>query len=586
MQYSHTSIAAEYEYGYENFSENAQKVLSMVKSVASAIGSGLSKLFNKLTFAVAKLSKQYNLLFNKYHNVILDNRHGIDQEKFGRLVVYTTSYETNRKRLEVTRDLFKLLENIEAIVTTDTDQLDLPQIKKAFEELIDLGVNITPDRVSFKFGNAYGKTKKKATLEDHGYDFTRLIAFLKELRTIDDYATKGYYSKIESNLAKLSAELLKENKQLQNIDPSPENKAKAMRTQIKIMRIWWCSHLTKMAYAIATNIAEDMLAICTAVVKLLPNEKVGSVFSNNGSEEFISYLTTEIDIAYENLFNTTINNIYSEINKEKLSKLHTQFNISRLKDEEYRSTKKFIKTWSKHNKELYNENIKTSLELRDNDYTLTKALQKLNVNRVDKNEFKLCIVPNTTSFTSMNARCALYNSVLNAVNSIDRIVTEDDNTEFGTTLSKLLQQLDNCGYVVDINDKYISEYNTYIDIRTAFDVQSNKSLKDLDYTPNDIFRFATTMNKLKSNIYKTGLFLQDRLKTQPDIDSKQSENTTISGLLFYNLPNTNNTAEVIKNRLFRVALLNSIFQSICNYSFEIDYNTTINLLNTTIQVQG
>ena len=586
MQYSHTSIAAEYEYGYEDFSENAKKVLSVVKSVASAIGSGLSKLFNKLSFAVAKLAKQYNLLFSKYHNVILDNRHDIDQEKFGRLVVYTTSYETNRKRLEVTKDLFKLLENIEVIVTTDTEQLDLPQIKKAFEELINLGVNITPDRVSFKFGNAYGKAKKKAPLEEHGYDFTRLIAFLKELRTIDDYATKSYYKKIENNLAKLSAELLKENKQLQNIDPTPENKAKAMRTQVKIMRIWWCSHLTKMAYAIATNIAEDMLAICSAVVKLLPNEKVGSVFSNNGSENYLTYHYTDVDVAYEDLFNSTIDNIYSEIQKERISRLHSQFAISKLRDDEYRSIKKFIKTWSKLNRDIFNDNIKDSIEFRHNDYTLSKLLQKLNINKVSKNDFKLSVVPNTTSFVSMNARVALYNSILNAVNSIDRIVTEDDDTEFGSTLSKLLTQLDNCGYIVDISDKYLSEYTSYVDIRTAFDVKNNATFKDLDYTPNDIFRFATSMNKLKSNIYKTGLFLQDRLKTQPDVDSKQSENTTITGLLYYNLPSTDNPTEVIRNRLFRVALLNSIFQSICNYSFEMDYNTTINLLNTTIKVQG
>ena len=583
MQYSRTSIADEYEYGFEDFSENAKKTLSAVKSVVSAIGSGLSKLFNKLSFTVAKLSKLYNLLFSKYTSVIVNNRHEIDLDKYSELQVKVASYKTNQERLVTVKQLFHLLENIETIVASEPTQLDHPEITKSFKLLMEIGFNINESRIAFKVGDEYSKESIKGTLEQHGYEFSNLISFIKDVRSIEKYASKSFYKEIDNNLTQLSSKILKENKQLKNIEITEETKSKYLQNQIQVMRIWWCSHCTKAAYIIATDIIEDALNICSAVIKLIPKEKVGSVFGSN--ESFINYYSNNIDISYEDLFNTTIDSIYKDINKDHISKLHSQFALSKLRDEEYRSIKKFIKAWSKQNKDIYNENIKVSLENRHNDYTLVKLLQKLNINRVNKNDFKLCIIPNTTTFVSMNARFALYNSVLNAVNSIDKIITEQDDTEFGSTLTKLLAQLDTCGFIINLENKYLSEHNTYIDIRAVFDVNSNKSLKDLDYTPHDVFRFAINANKLKTNIYKTGLFLQDRLKTQHDANSNQSENTTITGLLYYNLPNTDNPTSIIKNRLFRVSLLNSIFQAVCNYTFEVDYNSTINLLNTTIQAQ-
>lgn len=301
---------------------------------------------------------------------------------------------------------------------------------------------------------------------------------------------------------------------------------------------------------------------------------------------FISYYKQPIDKTQEEFFYKTLEDIKVEKSKVYPTRSQKEYADHKLKDEQYRSIRKFAKYWSKVNKKIFTNNCLPILESYTNNFTLDKLHYKLSPNRIDKHDFKSAVVKGLTTFNEMNARVVLYNSVLNTVNSIDRIIVEDieDNNLLGTTLSKLIKQVSSCGFTVNINDKSIVEYPSYIDVSKVFTCSNDtKTLEELDYIPNDVIRFATTMNKLKTNIINTSNFLQDRLKSQPSSESNSSDNTTIIGLLYYSLPSDD--ATVLKTRMFRIAVLNSIFQAVCHYSFNVDYNSTINLLTTAISAQ-
>ena len=301
---------------------------------------------------------------------------------------------------------------------------------------------------------------------------------------------------------------------------------------------------------------------------------------------FISYYKQPIDKTQEDQLYRTLEDIQKEKTKVYPTRSQQDYADHKLKDEQYRSIRKFAKYWSKVNKKIFTTNCLPILEKYSNDYTLDKLYNKLSNNKIDKQLFKQSIVKGLTSFTDMNARIVLYTSVLNAVNSIDKIVTEEieEDNLLGTTLTKLIKQVKDCGFIIDIDNKSITEYPSYINISNIYtSVNDNKTLEELDYIPNDVIRFATTMNKLKNSIISTSNFLQDRLKSQPSVESNSSDNTTIIGLLYYSLPNDD--VEIIKARMYRVSLLNSIFQAICHYSFNVDYTSTINLLSTTISTQ-
>ena len=582
LQYSNTDIAI--ICGCEDFRETTETIIDKIKQITSAIGEGLVTIFNKLSFIVAKLSKKYDLLFNRYYDILVDNRHSVNIDELNSVTLKVVDYNTLVHRLNAAKYIFSILENIDTVIMESSESIETPQLKRIFALLIELGVNINKEKPKYRYtdNDIYSQHVKKEKFKDHGYTLQNTISLLKDIKGFEKYTSKVYVKSLNIELSKLTSTLLQEATKIRSLDHrTKDNKKRYTEVQVKIMRAWWCASVAEVCYHVADDITNDLLTIVEAIIKFIPSDKLGSVFG--ASESFMTYYNTNVDNTYETTFSTTIEKIYNELQSPQVSKLHSHFVTSKLKDEEYRAIKKFIKSWSKHNKDIFNTYIKDSLEQRNNDFTISSKLKKLNTNKVLKQDFKNTIVNDTTTYVSMNARIVLYNSIINAVNSIDKVITEDDSY-LGNTLTKLLTQLDSCGYIIDIVDKNISDYPSYVDIKSAFNTQ-NKSLKDLDFTPNDVFRFATSMDKLKTNIYKTGLFLQDRLKTQHNQESNQSENTTITGLLYYNLPNTDNVSDIIKTRLFRVALLNSIFQTVCNYSFEVDYNSTINLLNTTISLQ-
>ena len=303
----------------------------------------------------------------------------------------------------------------------------------------------------------------------------------------------------------------------------------------------------------------------------------------DSNTSFMSYFHQDIDTTVETQLYKVVDSIKEELDKIPVTSIHRKYAEQKYKDEQYRSIRRFAKQWSKSNKKINTkcEDVLTNLSTN---FAIDNKLKHLHPSKVDKQDFKSSHIEGLTSFSSMNSRIVLYNSILTAVNSIDRIITEEiekDNL-LGTTLTNLLHQVRNCGYTVDLENKTISEYPSYINIESAF--SNNKAtLGELDYVPNDVCRFAMTMNKLKTNILNTSLFLQNRLKSQPSQESNSSDNTTIIGLLYYSLPN--DEFITMKARMMRIAVLTSLFTSICHYSFDIDFNSTIELLNTAIAAQ-
>lgn len=303
----------------------------------------------------------------------------------------------------------------------------------------------------------------------------------------------------------------------------------------------------------------------------------------DSNTSFMSYFHQDIDTTIETQLYKVVEFNKEELDKIPLTSIHRKYAEQKYKDEQYRLVRRFAKQWSKINKKISSK-LDDLLDNFANNFTLDTQLKKLHPSKIDKQDFKSFTINGLTSFSSMNSRIVLYNSILTAVNSIDRIITEDieDDNLLGNTLTKLLEQVTSCGFTINLEDKDISDYTSYIDITSAF-TSINKTLGELDYIPNDVCRFAMTMSKLKTNILNTSLFLQNRLKSQPSQESNSSDNTTIIGLLYYSLPN--DEFITMKARMMRIAVLTSLFNSICHYSFDIDFNSTIELLNTAISVQ-
>lgn len=300
---------------------------------------------------------------------------------------------------------------------------------------------------------------------------------------------------------------------------------------------------------------------------------------------FLSYYNQDIDNNSEEQFLKSMNDIDEQMNKLYVSESQKRYAVQKLKDEQYRSIRKFSRSWSKMQKDIYVNNTQEKFRNYLLDYRLDKQVKNLLPVKINDKKFKQSKVYDTTSYMSMNARIVLYNSVVNCVNAIDKIVVEPvyEDNPLGETLSKLIKQMQSCGYCINLDNKSISEFPSYVDIVPAFVIDNDKTLGELDYSPSDVFRFANAMIKLKSFIFNAGSVLQDKLKTKPE-EFHKSDNTTITGLLYYSLPETNIPFN-IKTRMLRLSVLNSIFQAICNYSFELDYNSIINLLDAVKNAQ-
>ena len=290
---------------------------------------------------------------------------------------------------------------------------------------------------------------------------------------------------------------------------------------------------------------------------------------------YISYCNGVIDRTYEKTFNDSLDVIDTKFKKDYLSNTQKNYIFKTLKDEQYRTIKKFAKYFSKVNTNILNHFQTTSPIYKEN-YDFNNTVKNFNWHRVDKQEFKKQIIPNITPYKDMNARLVLYKEIVNVIKSIDKIMLEDDDSLLGTTINNLLKQITNCGYKITYDDKDILDFYLDIDPSDAFKNNDELSLGQLDYNPHDIYRFGNTIQKLKSSIIETNNFLQDKLKA-----NSISANDTITGLLYYSLPQKDISSN-IKTRLLRIAVLNSVFNTICHYSFDKDYDTINNLLSCSI----
>lgn len=303
---------------------------------------------------------------------------------------------------------------------------------------------------------------------------------------------------------------------------------------------------------------------------------------------FSEYFSKSLNDFNETTFHTTIAQLNELGSSKYQSPEQNHFLQKRVYDEQYRAIKKFANSWSKCNKTMYIETTRDKLRNYLTDYRLGQGLQQFNLAKINKSTFKSLKANGVTSYLHMNARMVLYKDVLAAIESLERIVTEpvEYTKDLGYTLTKLIQQIKDTHFdITDLDNTKIYDYTKFIDIRSGFCINDTKTLGDLGYSPIDIFRFASSMKKMKNTIFSASATLQDKIKTQPDPLSK-STSTTITGLLYYSLDEPLEKIPIVaETRLYRIAMLNSIFQAVCHYAFELDYETTINLLNAAISIQ-
>lgn len=291
---------------------------------------------------------------------------------------------------------------------------------------------------------------------------------------------------------------------------------------------------------------------------------------------YISYCNGIIDKTYEQNFNSSLENINNSLKTNFLSLTQKQYILQTLKNEQYRTIKKFAKYFSKINNNIFHHFQDTS-NIYKEDYNFNLSIKNFNWHKVDKQEFKKIILSDIVPYHTMNARLVLYKDIINAINSIDKIILEDtEQSILGPTINNLLKQINNCGYKIEFENKDILDFYLYIDPSNLFKNNNNLSLGKLDYNPHDVYRFSTTIQKLKLSIAEANEFLQNKLK-----NNATSSNDTITGLLYYSLPQKN-IDQNIKIRFLRIAILNSIFNTICHYSFDKDYETINNLLSYSI----
>ena len=125
---------------------------------------------------------------------------------------------------------------------------------------------------------------------------------------------------------------------------------------------------------------------------------------------FLSYYNQDIDSNFEEQFLKSMNDIDEQMNKLYVSESQKRYAVQKLKDEQYRSIRKFSRSWSKMQKDIYINNSQEKFRNYLLDYRLDKQVKNLFSVKTNDKKFKQFKVCNITSYISMNARIVLYNS--------------------------------------------------------------------------------------------------------------------------------------------------------------------------------
>lgn len=231
-------------------------VLSTLMRFLSQLGIVVKSLFVKLSLTLQIITKRYNNIFNKYYTAISTNKSNIDTTKFYNTKIDMVNNIVMRKRIRAVQQLFSILSNMDNILNA-SGPWDTVELKRAFSYLVEIGYDTQSQSLVNKISSSYKNDTISQTVNQHMYSINGLVSLLDTVRSFEPYTKDSFVTNLKRKFANCSEKLVNESR-------LTEDTSKKQILQVKLMRLWWCSHFIKAAYIITNDICRDMSKLCVA----------------------------------------------------------------------------------------------------------------------------------------------------------------------------------------------------------------------------------------------------------------------------------------------------------------------------------
>lgn len=231
------------------FSSQLLNFLKQLKIVINA-------LFVKLSVKIKMITKQYDSLFEKYYKELEENKSNINIDDFYNTKLNIVPYITQYKRIKAIQQLFIILDNMDSIIYNSSNEVETPEMKKAFDYLVDIGFDAQNQSLINKVSGNYKNDVISQTVNQHMYTVEKIISLLNSLKNVEKYTKYSWAVNLKRKFNNVSEKLTNEKRVLDNTNP---NKHKEI--QLKLKRVWWCSHFIKAAYTITNDVCSDLVKL-------------------------------------------------------------------------------------------------------------------------------------------------------------------------------------------------------------------------------------------------------------------------------------------------------------------------------------
>lgn len=251
-----------------DFVETMGRVWSGIKSVASKLGSLVSRLTIMLRNMVEKTFLRYSSIMMRWEKRIKVHAKDIDEDKFESSVIKIVPKNVLIKRISALSKLHHLLSNIEIVcesaIRPDSDDWRTPEISAAYTAMQSIGFDSNRFNLVGAVSSDYDKSREKATVGELGYSISDLGDVVTRLKSMADFASKGNADMISRKFVDYSDKLTQYESSLETSeDLSPEEiRERKHVLKIKMARLWWISHFIKSSYVVAADIMVDVLKLC------------------------------------------------------------------------------------------------------------------------------------------------------------------------------------------------------------------------------------------------------------------------------------------------------------------------------------
>jgi hypothetical protein len=227
----------------------------------------INALFVKLSVKIKMITKKYDSLFSKYYKELTNNKDNIDIEDFYNTKLSITPYITLYKRIKAIQQLFPILDNMDSIINASGNAIETPEMKKAFDYLTDIGFDAQNQSLISKVSNNYKNDTITQTVNQHMYTVDKIISLLNNLKSVEKYTKYSWAVNLKRKFDMVSTKLTNERRIIDN-DNTRKNEL-----QIKIKRVWWCSHFIKAAYTITNDVCKDLTKLSHAASQCIVRER-------------------------------------------------------------------------------------------------------------------------------------------------------------------------------------------------------------------------------------------------------------------------------------------------------------------------